>query len=323
MKKVYIISPTHIATGGTELLQQLCCVLNKNNIDATMYYIEPFENSQVKNRFSEYANPYVTKLEDNEKNVVVVPETHVDVARKYRLSDKFFWWLSVDNYYGSGREQFDLIHTIYHKIKDLNNNKLFRGSKHLVQSQYAMDYLLKEKGIRLDNISILSDYLNKEFLSAAVANERDRLNRVLYNPRKGFEFTSKIIKEAHDIEWVPLQGFTKEKMHEILNTSKVYIDFGSHPGKDRIPREAAISGCCIITGRRGAAANDEDIKIPDKYKFDDNEKNIHQIISKIRDCIDNYDVCSNDFRNYKEIILAEEESFNNEAVGIFKFVKDI
>lgn len=323
MKKVYIISPTHIATGGTELLQQLCYILNKNKIDAAMYYIESYDESPVKDKFYEYSNPYVTKLDDNTENVLVVPEAHVDIARKYNLSNKFFWWLSVDNYYGSGREQFDLLHTLYHKIKDRYNTKLFRNSKHLVQSRYAMDYLLNEKGIKQDNISVLSDYLNKEFLSAAAFDRCNRLDRVLYNPRKGYEFTSKIIKEAQDIEWVPLQGFTKEKMHEILNTSKVYIDFGSHPGKDRIPREAAISGCCIITGRRGAAANDEDIKIPDKYKFDDNEKNIHQIINKIRDCIENYDVCSNDFRNYKEIILGEEESFNNEAVKIFKFVKDI
>lgn len=323
MKKVYIVSPTHIATGGTELLQQLCYILNKNNIDAAMYYIEPYENSPVEDRFCEYANSYVTKLEDNKDNVLVIPETHVDIAKKYILSEKFFWWLSVDNYYGSGREQFDFIHTLYHNIKDKNNSKLFHCSKHLVQSRYAMDYLLNEKGIERNDISYLSDYLNKEFLSSVVSEKCNKLNRVLYNPRKGFEFTSKIIKAAPDIEWIPLKGFTKEKMHEILNTSKVYIDFGSHPGKDRIPREAAVSGCCIITGKRGAASNNEDICIPKDYKFEDNKNNIQSIICKIHDCLDNYEERTYDFKNYRERILSEEESFNDDAVKIFEFVKEM
>jgi len=43
---------------------------------------------------------------------------------------------------------------------------------------------------------------------------------------------------------------------------KLYVDFGKHPGKDRMPREAAVHGCCIITGRRGAAGNPFDIPIP-------------------------------------------------------------
>lgn len=54
-----------------------------------------------------------------------------------------------------------------------------------------------------------------------------------------------------------------------MSKSKVYIDFGNHPGKDRIPREAAISGCIVITGKRGAAAFAEDVCIPETYKFDE------------------------------------------------------
>lgn len=59
---------------------------------------------------------------------------------------------------------------------------------------------------------------------------------------------------AQDLRWVPLIGMTTEEMRSCMSKSKVYIDFGNHPGKDRIPREAAISGCIVITGKRGAAA---------------------------------------------------------------------
>ena len=30
---------------------------------------------------------------------------------------------------------------------------------------------------------------------------------------------------------------------------KLYIDFGGFPGKDRLPREAVMHDCCIITGK--------------------------------------------------------------------------
>ena len=45
---------------------------------------------------------------------------------------------------------------------------------------------------------------------------------------------------AQDLRWVPLIGMTTEEMRSCMSKSKVYIDFGNHPGKDRIPREAAI-----------------------------------------------------------------------------------
>lgn len=55
-----------------------------------------------------------------------------------------------------------------------------------------------------------------------------------------------------------------------MDESMIYIDFGEHPGKDRIPREAAMRDLIVITGRDGAAVNDVDVSIPKKYKIDRN-----------------------------------------------------
>ena len=52
-------------------------------------------------------------------------------------------------------------------------------------------------------------------------------------------------------------------------TAKVYVDFGNHPGKDRIPREAALCGCRVVTNLRGAAAYREDVELDDCLKFDE------------------------------------------------------
>ena len=42
---IYVMSPTGVATGGTELLQQLCYTLNQQNIEAKMYYIGEYKGS--------------------------------------------------------------------------------------------------------------------------------------------------------------------------------------------------------------------------------------------------------------------------------------
>ncbi|MCX7738527.1 MAG: hypothetical protein N2Z80_03840 [Hydrogenothermaceae bacterium] len=69
-------------------------------------------------------------------------------------------------------------------------------------------------------------------------------------------------------------------MIDILKKAKVYIDFGNHTGKDRIPREAAMLECCVITGRRGIAKYREDVPIPENYKIEDKVENIPLILSK-------------------------------------------
>lgn len=119
-------------------------------------------------------------------------------------------------------------------------------------------------------VRYLSDYVNDIYLAGEEAALREKKEDVvLYNPKKGAAFTKALREMAQDLRWVPLIGMTTEEMRSCMSKSKVYIDFGNHPGKDRIPREAAISGCIVITGKRGAAAFAEDVCIPETYKFDE------------------------------------------------------
>ena len=100
-----------------------------------------------------------------------------------------------------------------------------------------------------------------------------------------------------------------------MKESKLYIDFGNHPGKDRMPREAAICGCCVITGRRGAAANDIDVLIPSKYKFQDTD--FDAISSQMDHVMKNFDTCTVDFISYRDRISNEEDSFKEEIKSCF------
>ena len=125
-----------------------------------------------------------------------------------------------------------------------------------------------------------------------------------------------MIEAAPDLNWVPLEDMSNEEVRGKLKTSKVYIDFGDHPGKDRFPREAAISGCCVITGKRGSAAYD-DVPIPEEYQFEDSVTSIPAIVETIRECLVDYDRRMRDFDGYRSTIKAEKNKFIEDVRSIF------
>lgn len=116
---------------------------------------------------------------------------------------------------------------------------------------------------------------------------------------------------------------TAEEVHALLCRAKCYIDFGNHPGQDRIPREAAAAGCCVITDRRGSAANDMDVPIPTTYKFDDVPQAIPAILSCIRDCLADYEGHTRDFDSYRAMIAGQKEQFRRDVAAALSICYDV
>ena len=57
-------------------------------------------------------------IEDNENNILVVPEMENHILNNYKMIKKYIWWLSVDN---------DLKYSgIKNKIKRKNINKIIK-----------------------------------------------------------------------------------------------------------------------------------------------------------------------------------------------------
>ena len=96
------------------------------------------------------------------------------------------------------------------------------------------------------------------------------------------------------------------------------MDFGYHPGKDRMPREAVLFNNCIITNRRGSAKNNYDIPIKKKYKFDEKNSNLKKIKYSIDNIFNDYKNEIKNFKNYKRQILNEKKIFNRDLIKIFK-----
>lgn len=327
--KIFVLCPSHTKTGGTELLHQLTYQLNRLGIETYLAYTN--YEGDGKAAFPDFQKYLVTSaikeedVQDNVNNLLILPEIYYKKAKKYKRLKIYIWWLSVDfflqesSFFARKR-----IKGFKSALKNLLMGKLRNkcgyiklADMHLCQSYYAMDFLAR-KGIGEDNIRYLSDYINDVYFENKSEMLKDkRENIVLYNPKKGYKFTKKLIDESPELNWVALKDMTNKQVQEIMRSSKVYVDFGNHPGKDRIPREAAISGCCIITGRQGAANYQQDVMIPDEFKFDEQKVEIQSIIQKINICIKNYPVEARKFEDYRELIKSEKEKFVNDLSYIF------
>ena len=274
---IYVACPSRYATGGVEFLHQVCAELNKY-IPTRIWYMEGGAKPQPP-EYDIYDNRHVFEIEPGSR--VIYPEIWASMATQHDI----ILWESVDNF-----------------VSRFGQMELPVGILHLTQSEYARQYV---KAFYSENIIPLTDYINADFFEPY--EERIRHDYVLFNPAKGLKFTQRLMDVMPEITFVALHGLPRHRLINLMRMSKVYIDFGDHPGKDRLPREAAMCGCCVITGWNGSAAYYEDVGIPDYYKIDRLEENIGKIKHRILEVLDLYPV--DDFEEYRETIRSEKARF--------------
>ena len=139
---IYIICPSHIATGGTELLHQLHYHLRELGVESSMYYIGRFEGSPVQEKFYNIYKPVISsKIVDSKSNILISPETHFIRMFKYIRIRKVCWWLSVDNFCGIVRKDETHINKIKHYLIRIWFDLKAKKFVHFVQSEYAKEYV--------------------------------------------------------------------------------------------------------------------------------------------------------------------------------------
>ena len=142
-------------------------------------------------------------------------------------------------------------------------------------------------------------------------------NIITYNPKKGLEVIETFKNELPQYTWVPLEGMTREEMRDVLRKAKLHVDFGYFPGRDKIPREALVSGCCLLTGRGGTAEFPEDLGIPEKYKLHSNEQKQEIIIPLIVQLMTNFEEARNEFIPFREFVMNEKKRMIEDAKELF------
>lgn len=325
-KSVVAICPGGFITGGPELIHQFVDAINQNGGDASIVYF-PFDGDfEVPEPYSHY-NVRVCKIDDlkNKDSHFVIPEVATGYIKKLPGVNFHIWWLSVDNYFSYEKS------SCFYKLK-LLLKKLIRhpslslepltikqltGYKHWVQSYYAKEFL---ESHHIES-KFLSDFLSEGHLRQEVDLSKKK-NIICYNPKKGANVTNRLIKTYPNYNFVPIQNMTAKQVSELLQSAKIYIDFGNHPGKDRIPREAAMAKCVVITGRKGSAKNEYDIKVDPKYKVDEESERFYSIMGElIQDIFDKFDCHLVKFEPYINNILSEKKLFNQQVLEFMDNIK--
>lgn len=306
--RIYISCPGSLETGGTELLHQFAYHLMKRNIETYMIYSPKKEGlDPTPHNYLKYGTKECLLYPDEPDCVLIVPETKIMGLSKCVKSKSVVWWMSVDNFVKTlGVTKED------EYLKDCGL-QVCSNTYHFVQSHYAYDFVQNKMNLKVEGF--LTDYISEVITQYAdqYGSFSQKLDICLYNPRKGFEHIEELIKRSDgSFAWMPIRGLNPDQVATLMCWSKVYIDFGHHPGKDRIPREAAYCGCCIITNREGSAAYQEDVMIPEEYKIEDMEQ-YENILEKIKTLMVNYEEKIKEFQSYRRKICREKQKFEEQV----------
>ena len=302
-KKILIICPAGAVTGGPEALHQLVAHMNDLGLKAYICYL-PFTQTTITPQPYEHYMTQVAPYEDAPGNLIIFPEVYPMLALKVKHAQAGIWWLSLENFLERRH-----VSCLYDKIRYLK--RIIQGRRpwggaralkkllHFSQTEHSSQYL-RSCGIK--PIPLI-DSINEDFLTDRYLDRIDhKQNIILYNPSKGWKVTHKIIEAFPQWKFEPLKGFSRAQLTEKLYQAKLYIDFGHHPGRDRMPREAAMHGCCLVTGNLGTAGNSIDLPIPSQYKLDSNSpqfiKQFEEIAFQILEDFPRHHAALNPYRKW-------------------------
>ena len=345
--EIYLMIPAKVSTGGPEAMHQLGNVLqNDLKKKVKIYYFPTDISDPIHENYKKFSLNFVRSIVDDANNLLIIPEfyNYLIYAKKFTKIKKIIWWLSLDNYLGSKfrfehhkylRSIYKTPFTILKKFNEITNfffgiyteqdylkffykhrdfnkfDEIKQSSFHFVQSKYAHDYLKK----KLDYVDFLSDFIREDFTKDNIDN-KNKENIICYYPFKSNMFMNLILKKIK-CNFIPLTNLSNNQIKETLRRSKIYIDIGSHPGKDRLPREAVMLGNCLITNKKGSAANNIDIEIPMEFKFKEKYSNIEKINNKINLILNDYSSEYLKFNYYKKKIINEKKIFKKEIFNYF------
>lgn len=306
--KFVIICPD-VATGGTECLHQLGHAISAAGFSVALHYFNEGPGCVARNSFSFFGLDVIEKVDDCRNQIIIFPENLTKLTVNYKVSTKCIFWLSVDNFFPrKGISRFRDFVGVFNLRNKRRSICALRTFLHISQSEYASEFLLKN-GIKS---SYVGDFLNDDFFYTANKNLEvglTRLDQVCFNPAKGKRYIDYLIKNNPTIRFIPIVGMTRDEVVATLAQSKMYLDLGLHPGKDRIPREAAVMGCCVATSRFGSAGNRFDVPIPDEYKFNVSKRALDSIPVTLDGVFCNFEVESKRFDDYRAKIRGEKEKF--------------
>ncbi len=323
-ERVVILCPEAV-TGGPEALHQLGHAINRQGGTAVMAYLmgenalqfvgdrllcTPRPGAAFREAYAAYAPVTATEIPLTPDTLVVYPEMFPLDALQYRQGPRAIWWLSVDNglqytpslgYRSTARELFD-------------DDSLI----HFHQSCYARAYLLEQ---RARQVVPLYDYVARDYrlspeAAAAKANAPGPRTVALF-PRKGAELAQRFVNGAPELAYRLIDNMTRAQVGEALAESAVYIDFGHQPGKDRVPREAALAGNVVFLHEKGAGAHYGDYPVDRTYLFTQRDVLSGSLAARVREALAEYPAHLARQAPLRQQVILEAEEFALQVAAAF------
>jgi hypothetical protein len=326
--EVLIFCPS-VKTGGPEALHQLGYQIAAHGGKARMvYYDFPViaEGAALRceggpyplvEHFAQYRPQALRETILGPDTLVVFPEPLSATAVNFGGGgcQRALWWLSVDNALqgNPGLLNEEYRHTFF------ENRSLF----HLYQSDYARAVLTHHKA---QQCFALSDYTDPQFIYRSLMTANDaspaaRNDSVCFFPNKGRQLAERFIADSGSLrrpaEFLAIRDMTKAQVRDALFHARVYIDFGHHPGKDRVPREAAIAGAIVLLHAMGAANHFSDHPLPPEYHFTQDDVLSGRLHQRLDDILSDPETHFAAQQFYRQTILLEKELFDLQVRSFF------
>ena len=317
--RVVLLCP-HAISGGPEAIHQLSDAIIGQSAEVLIAYygnqmgvsIEDtgvscaYTGNPIPQPYRDYRSLTATRIPLTSRSLVVFPEPVITWALQTRPFSQAIWWLSVDN---------ALIKNPNLSYESHRNTFFSRTDLiHYFQSEYAHDFL-KKGGAR--RVYPLADYINQRFLNTQKSSARDQA--ITYFPRKGGAVASVFFDSHPDLIRLPIENMPADAVQETLRKSQIYIDFGHHPGKDRVPREAALSGNIVFLHERGAAAFHLDHPLDRFFLFtsaDVSNGSLYERVKKVLEEPDRFFAAQSLY--HSRLIIEREEFFTQVKLNFFE-----
>jgi hypothetical protein len=294
---IVAVCPGNFATGGPEAIHQFVDMANQVQPSSAKICYFPFDGEFVKRpEYAMYDSPAIVRGSIPDDAVILVPEVCPELVFEFH-QPCVLWWLSVDNF---SLYQEDLLELFY---------------LHVAQSHYARETLLARYGLQA---LMLSDYINMMF-----TEQQDSCKEpiIAVNPAKGRELIDKFIRLNPSLRVTPLERMSRLEVRKVLEQSRAFIDFGHHPGKDRLPREAALQDVVVLVRHAGAATNKRDVALPHHYVFD--QQDIPALGNLIKDILNDPTTHIEAQEEYRRRLSSEQDVFRDEVIEFLRVSSSI
>lgn len=322
--RILVLCPHKPRTAGPEALHQLVSRLNALGQPAAIVY-HPFDAaSQTPAPYQHHQAPVATYA-DEPGTLLLFPEVFPMLALRPRKAAVALWWMSVNNFTGQ-RYRSRFVDRLRYAVDVVRGERPLGGTRsvahllHFAQSDHAARFLQARGIASLPLSDPIPGYTEAGYLAwldGQLQGAR-RGDTILYNPVKGAYLSRRLIAAFPQWRFQPLQNLDRAQLAQAFLQSKLYMDFGHHPGKDRLPREAALHGCCVVCARHGSAASPIDVPIAQRYKLDVHDRDfIRQFGQLAGDILERHAFHAPQFDGYRDIIRQEPLAFDQQIRAAF------